>query len=139
MSRIMRLLHRITRACMRGREDPLRIPVFQRFLAVQLQLHELVHIASHEDVTVQQNHAIVLLYRERDELRPCLGESGVLRVLAGTGRRHVGDPLGWDAAGLEYFETLGGETGGVEGDEGVAGALGWCRGGIGVVERVVEG
>lgn len=116
---------------MRRGEYSLRTPVRKRGLAVEFQLHELVHVPPDQDVAVEQHHPLVFLEGERDEFRPCLGESGVLRVLARDGGIHVRDPLNWDPAGLEYFQAFGGEAGGIEGYEGVARGVRWgCSGEI---------
>lgn len=136
---------------MRRRKNPhlTSIPIlFQTRPRVELNLHQLIHIPPHENISIQTDHALILLQRKRNQLRPCLGEAWVLGVFARARGCLVRDPLRLDTAGLEDFQPFWWEGGGVESDEGVAGALVWgCGCVIGVLGgcaalvwiRVVEG
>lgn len=98
---------------------------------VELELHELVHVAQHEHVAVELDDAGVLVEAEGGELAPAVVEARVVGVVAPGGRKEVLDALGGDAAALEGGEALGREGVCVERDEGVRGA--------GLEEGVVEG
>lgn len=98
---------------------------------VELELHELVHVAQHEHVAVELDDAGVLVEAEGGELAPAVVEARVVGVVAPGGREEVLDALGGDAAALEGGEALGREGVCVERDEGVRG--------VGLEEGVVEG
>lgn len=108
--RIVRLFHGVAGACMRRGKDPAPLALG---VAVQWELHQLVHVAADEDVAVQKDDALILLEREDNELVPGLGEARVLGVSACAGGCDGWDPLGLDAAALEDFEAFWWEARGV--------------------------
>jgi hypothetical protein len=98
---------------------------------IELQLHQLVHVAQHQHVAVELHDALIFGQAERRQLRPAVVEARVVGVVDRDFGEQVGDVLCGDATGGEGRETGGGEGVGVERDEGV--------GGIVLLEGVVEG
>jgi hypothetical protein len=98
---------------------------------VELEGHELVHVAADEHIGVELDDARVFGEGKGHELAPAVVEARVVGVVLAGGREQVFDALGGDAAGLEGGVAGFGEGVCVEGDEGVLG--------VDVAEGVVEG
>lgn len=98
---------------------------------VEVEGHELVHVAEGEHVRVELDDARVLREGEGNELAPAVVEARVVGVVLAGCREEVFDALGGDAAGLEGGEAGLGEGVCVEGDKRVFGGDG--------AEGVVEG
>lgn len=121
--RIVRFLERVAHASVAGGEDT-RARLAGARLAegrrVEVEVHQLVHVAQHKHVGVQLDDARVLGQREGRELAPAVVEARVVGVVAALSRQQVGDVLRGDAAGAQGGVAFFGERVGVEGDERVA-------------------
>ena len=98
---------------------------------VEVEVHQLVHVAQDQHIAVELDDAVILLEGEGRQLAPAVVEARVVCVVLGDLGQQVGDVLLRNAAGVEGGVALGGERVGVEGDERVLGA--------GLLEAVVEG
>lgn len=117
----MRLLQRIARTRVTGREHPVPHPTDLR--CIQLDVHQLVHVPQHEHVAVQLDHAVVLDEREGSQFAPAVVEARVVGVVLVHAGEQVLDVLLWDAAAVQRGVAFRGEGVGVEGDEGVGGGV----------------
>lgn len=131
---VVRLAEGVADAGVAGGEDAFTgggIAGFAERGRVEVEGHELVHVAQDEHVRVELDDARVLGEGEGHELAPAVVEARVVGVVPAGCREEVLDALGGDAAGLEGGEAGVGEGVCVEGDEGVFGGGG--------AEGVVEG
>lgn len=131
---VVRLAEGVADAGVAGGEDALAcegIAGFAELGRVEVERHELVHVAQDEHVGVELDDARVGREGKGHELAPAVVEARVVGVVPAGGWEQVFDALGGDAAGLEGGEAGWGERVCVEGDEGVFGVCG--------AEGVVEG
>lgn len=135
---VVRLVEGVADAGVAGGEDTLacgRIAGFADGGSIELEGHELVHVAQDEHVGVELDDARVLCEGEGHELAPAVVEARIIGVVFAGGWEEVFDALGRDAAGLEGGEARLGEGVCVEGDERVFGV----DGAEGVVESEETG
>jgi hypothetical protein len=118
---VVRLLERVTYACMAGRKHLLSLARCAR--GVQLHLHKLIHVLEHQHVRVQLHYAIILCQRERRELAPAVVEARVVCVILAQLWQQIGNILLRYAALLERLVSFWGECIRVERDERVLGAV----------------
>lgn len=131
---VVRLVEGVADTGVAGGEDAFaggNIAGFAERRGVEVEGHELVHVAEGEHVGVELDDARVLGEGEGHELAPAVVEARVVGVVPAGSREEVFDALGGDAAGLEGGEAGRGEGVCVEGDEGICGGDG--------AEGVVEG
>jgi hypothetical protein len=86
---------------------------------VEVEVHQLVHVAQDQHVAVELDDAVILLEGEGRQLAPAVVEARVVCVVLGDLGQQVGDVLLGNAAGIEGGVALCGEGVGVEGDERV--------------------
>lgn len=120
---IVRLLERVAHASVASGEDTGAILTGARLAEgrrVEIEVHQLVHVAQHEHVGVELDDARVLGQREGRQLAPAVVEARVVGVVAALGGQQIRDVLRGDAAGAQGGVAFFGERVGVEGDQRVA-------------------
>lgn len=116
---VVRLLEGVADAGVTGGEDAAAPALLDVGRVVELEVHELVHVAQHQHVRVELDDALVLGQREGRQLAPAVVEARVVAVVLALCRQQVLDALRRDAARLERRQPRLGERVGVEGDQGV--------------------
>lgn len=113
---VVRLLEGVADAGVASGEDAAADALFDVGRVVELEVHELVHVAQDEHVRVELDDALVLGEGKGCQLAPAVVEARVVAVVLALRGQQVLDALRRDAAGLERRQPGLGKRVGVEGD-----------------------
>lgn len=111
---------------MTGGEDSLSLALHVR--RIKLHFHQLIHVLSHEHITVKLHNTVILDQTERCQLRPAVIESRIGRVVPAASGKQVLNPLTGDAACFERCMAGRGEGIGIKRYEGISRAMVLQRG-----------